>query len=228
MLEVLSTRLTTRLALAIFAALAAGTSIVTAQVDDPFADLMARGREAQATMSRLAASFVETSVSPLLVEPIVATGRVTATYRPLHVVMEYATPEPRTLTLDETTLVVSSRDRSEPEELDIATTMARVQKYFVDATPDDLRRSFDVTLDRDPDVAGGSDHLSMVPKRRQITEGLSRLDLWIDPVRLLLVRMRMEFPAGDMKTFEFSDLEVTAGPSPSSILPQSRPRDGDR
>jgi hypothetical protein len=50
----------------------------------------------------------------------------------------------------------------------------------------------------------------MLPKRKQIREGLDRLQLWIDRQRLLLVRMQMDFAGGDRKTFDFRDIVTTA------------------
>jgi hypothetical protein len=189
--------------------LVTAAGLADGQARDPLDELFARGRAAQAAMSQLTASFTEQSVSPLLVDPIVSTGTVSARRQPLHVVMQYAGPEPRTVTLDQKTLVVTWPDRPEREVVNIAAIQARVERYFVDATAGELRRSFDITLASDPDVRGGTERLTMVPKRRQITEGLSRLDLWIDPRRLLLVQMRMEFPGGDTKVFDFSEFDVT-------------------
>jgi outer membrane lipoprotein-sorting protein len=40
----------------------------------------------------------------------------------------------------------------------------------------------------------------MRPKRKQIKQGLERLDLWIDRESSMLVQMRMFFPSGDEKT----------------------------
>jgi hypothetical protein len=205
-----------RLTLVVSVALAAGVAAQSEQAVDPLEDLFIRGRAAQESMSHLSATFTETSISPLLVDPLIATGRVTATNQPLHVVMEYSTPEIRTVTLDQTWLVVEWPGRSEREEVNIAQIQSRVQKYFTDASLRDLRRSFDITYAPAPEAGEGTARLTMVPKRRQITAGLSRLELWIEPVRLLLVRMQMEFPSGDVKRFDFRDFRVT-GPSQSSV-----------
>ena len=47
----------------------------------------------------------------------------------------------------------------------------------------------------------------MRPKRKQIKEGLERLELWIDRESLLLVQMRMTFPGGDRKTIRLDDVD---------------------
>ena len=63
--------------------------------------LVARGRAALRAIRVLRAEFRETTVSKLLRDPIVATGRLVAT-APAQVVMEYVTPERKTLSVDAT------------------------------------------------------------------------------------------------------------------------------
>ena len=52
--------------------------------------------------------------------------------------------------------------------------------------------------------------LTMTPKRKQIREGLSGLELWLDQTSLLLAAMRMTFPNGDTKLMVLED--VVANP----------------
>jgi hypothetical protein len=57
----------------------------------------------------------------------------------------------------------------------------------------------------------------MVPKRKQIREGLSRLELWLDQRSLLLSAMRMTFPNGDTKLMILADV-VANPPLDSSVF----------
>ena len=189
---------------------------------DPIADLFARGRAAQASMRSLSASFTETTVSSLLLKPVIAKGTVTAAVSPLRVVMKYTSPEPRIVWMDERTLVVSTPGRKALEEIGIADVQRRVQKYFADASLPDLRSSFDLTLSADAALPG-TDLLEMTPKRRQIKEGLQRLRLWIDRERLLMVRMHLDFPGGDSKRLDFSEMQVNV---PIDDQTFARPRGG--
>jgi len=168
--------------------------------------LVARGRAALRAIRVLRAEFRETTVSKLLRDPIVATGHLVAT-APAQVVMEYVTPERKTLSVDATRLVVTWPARSERQELNIASTQKRVQKYFTDASAADLRQSFEMQLVTDPGLPG-ADSLIMRPTRKQIQAGLARLQLWIDRTRLVLVRMKLDFPNGDSKTLEFDAIQV--------------------
>jgi outer membrane lipoprotein-sorting protein len=189
---------------------------------DPLEDLFARGRAAQTAMRSLSASFTETTVSSLLVKPVVAKGTVIAAVNPLRVVMRYTSPEPRTVWIDDRTLAMSSPGRKALEEIGIADTQRRVQKYFASASLGDLRATFDLSLSAESAVPG-IDVLEMVPKRRQIKEGLQRLRLWIDRERLLMVRMHMDFPGGDSKRVDFADVKINV---PIDDQTFARPRAG--
>jgi hypothetical protein len=176
--------------------------------------LITRGRAALRAIRVMNADFRETTVSKLLRDPIVASGHLVAT-APAQVVMEYAAPERKTLSVDTTKLVVTWPARSERQELNIASTQKRVQKYFSDASAADLRQSFEMELLADPGVPG-ADSLVMRPTRKQIQTGLARLQLWIDRTRLVLVKMKMDFPNGDSKTLEFDAIQIepaSAGPA---------------
>ena len=50
--------------------------------------------------------------------------------------------------------------------------------------------------------------MTFTPKRRQMQEGVSRVDLWIDKTSLLLHALKMEYPGGDSRLMEFSDVRI--------------------
>jgi outer membrane lipoprotein-sorting protein len=194
------------------AALAVGLALLPAAAAgqrpaDPLADLFARGRAVQKTMRSLRASFRETTVSSLLVDPLTSTGTVIAAVDPIRLVMQYAPPDGRTIWIDEKWLVLKSPSRPALEQIDIAATQRRIQKYFTDASLDDLKSSFDMALRDDP--ARATTHLlEMTPKRSQIKQGLERLRLSIDRETLLMVRLEMTFPGGDSTTIDLANIEV--------------------
>jgi outer membrane lipoprotein-sorting protein len=189
------------------ACLIAGATIASAQkAVDPLDALFARGKAMQKEMTSIAASFTETTVSTLLKDPIVARGTVIAAM-PLRVLMRYHTPEVKYILLDEKTMVLATPARHERQEINIADVQKRVQKYFVDASPNDLRASFTITLAPDP-PGGALDLMDMAPTRKQIKEGLSRLRLWIDRDRLVMTKMRLDMPSGDTRTIELSDIKT--------------------
>ena len=82
-----------------------------------------------------------------------------------------------------------------------------MQGLFEDPDASDLRKEFDIEL-RDRSTRPGAHEVGMVPKRRQISETLSRLDLWVDSSTALMRAMRMTFANGDTKLMEFEDVET--------------------
>jgi outer membrane lipoprotein-sorting protein len=64
---------------------------------------------------------------------------------------------------------------------------------------------FEITDEPDAEMRG-ADRVEMRPKRKQIKEGLERLELWIDRETLLLVQMQMTFPGGDRKMIRLDEV----------------------
>jgi outer membrane lipoprotein-sorting protein len=184
---------------------------------DLFAEIFQRGSVKQRAMKSIRATFTETTVSTLLVKPILARGSVIAA-PPSLVRMTYTEPEAKTITMDGRSLVVVWPARSERQQIDIRETRQRIDKYFTNASVDELRRMFDITAA--PDSAMRRvDRVTMIPKRKQIKQGLQQLELWIDRERELLVQMRLSFPGGDQKTIALEDIVVDVPVSDDTFRP---------
>ena len=171
-----------------------------------FDQLFARTMAKRESITSIRARFTETTTSSLLTKPIVAHGTVVAA-PPARVLMTYTDPERRSVAIDAKALVVFWPDRGQRERIDISQTLKRIDRYFTRATIDDLRSMFDITAAPDPVVAN-SDRVEMRPRRKQIKEGIERLDLWIDHETLLLVQMEIGFAGGDRKTIRLEDTTV--------------------
>jgi len=175
---------------------------------DVFDELYTRGKQANDAMKTLTARFTETTTSSLLTKPMIARGRV-AVERPSRVVLRYTEPDVRVVLIDGSRMTMSWPSRSLKQTTDIGTAQARVQKYFVNGTADDLRGQF-IIEDHGTTDKPGTYYVTMVPKRKQIKENLARLDLWIDRTSLLLDTMKMTFTNGDTKTLAFEDVTPNA------------------
>jgi outer membrane lipoprotein-sorting protein len=171
---------------------------------DLFDELYQRGLAKQRTLKSVRASFTETTVSTLLVKPIVARGTVIAA-PPARVRMTYVEPEAKTITMDGRLLVVAWPARGERQQIDIRDMKERIDKYFTSASPDELRKLFEVTAEPDASLRN-ADRVTMIPKRKQIKQGMERLDLWIDRQLEQMVQMRLSFPGGDQKTIVLHDI----------------------
>jgi outer membrane lipoprotein-sorting protein len=186
---------------------AAATSGPAGAVRDLFDDLYQRGQKQNGDLRTFTASFSETTTSTLLTRPLLARGSV-AVERPSRVALRYSEPDERVVIIDGNTLTIAWPSRGVRQTRDIGAAQKRVQKYFVDSSPSELRSHFDIAARERPDRGGYA--VTLVPKRKQIREGLTRLELQINPETLLLDGMEMTFPNGDTKRMTFSGVTPNA------------------
>ena len=173
---------------------------------DLFDDIYARGKPLETTLKTLTARFSETSQSPLLARPLIARGAI-AVVRPSRVAMHYTVPDSRTVIIDGGKLRVVWPSHAIDRTTPIGAMEKRIQQYFVATSPQSLRSHFDI----DARVATDRSNawfLTMQPRRKQIREGLSQLELWIQQDSVMLVAMRMIFSSGDSKLLEFEDVRI--------------------
>ena len=172
--------------------------------DDLFTQIYTRGDVKKKTMRSLKGTFTETTSSTLLTRPIVAHGTVLAA-APSRVLMTYTDPERKILAMDGKTLTILYSDRGERQQVNITDIQKRIDHYFTNASVDELRSMFDIVARPDA-VLRRADVIDMKPKRKQIQQGLERLEIWIDRETDLLTQMRFSFPGGDQKTVTLEDL----------------------
>jgi outer membrane lipoprotein-sorting protein len=182
------------------------TASQPAPTHDLFDDLFVRTTAKRESIRSIRATFVETTTSSLLQKPLVANGTVVAA-PPGLVSMTYRAPDRHTVTIDGQSLAIEWPDRREQQVIDIANTQKRIEQYFAHASIAQLRSMFDISAAPDATVAG-TIRVDMRPKRKQVREGLERLELWIDRDQLLLSQLRMTFPGGDQKTIRLEDVTV--------------------
>jgi outer membrane lipoprotein-sorting protein len=203
----LRARLGTTLATTLGAVLiAAAVPVRAGPPADLFDEIYRRGQPIEQSLKTIRARFTETTTSTLLVKPLVAEGTLLAV-RPHDILLSYTAPERRLVRIDATTLRFLWPDRQLRESKDIRESQARVQKYFVDKTPDQLRSHFTITAAEDR-ARPGTWHVVMVPKRKQIKQGVTKIELWLAQKTSLLETMTLTFAGGDTKTMAFSQVEV--------------------
>ncbi len=160
------------------------------------------------------------TTSSLLERPLRASGTVSVE-RPARVALHYTAPDERWIVIDGNRMTFVWPARGIRQARDIGASQRRVQKYFVDSSPGELRGHFEVAARPLPDGY----EITMVPTRKQIKEGLARLDLTIDGESLLMTAMKMAFPNGDTKTMTFTDVRPNALLDPSAFtVPPAAPR----
>ncbi len=190
---------------------------VDAASRDLFDELYARGQKQNAGLKTLTASFTESSTAALLAKPLIERGTVYVE-RPGRVALRYTDPDARVVIIDGGRLTVSWPSAKIQNVKDIGAAQRRVQKYFIDSSADELRGHFTVSAQAAEDRPG-TYLITMVPKRKQIQEGMTKLELWLDRTSLLLAAMRMTFPSGDTKTMAFADIKPNAPIDPEVFKP---------
>ena len=186
---------------------AAPTSSAGRQPADLFTEIYNRSLLKQKTVHSIRARFTETTTSSLLAKPLVAHGTVVAVNPGARVLMTYTDPELKTLTMDGKQLVIGWPARHERQQVNIADVQKRIDQYFTNASIKDLRSMFDVTAAPAPGNPR-LDQIDMRPKRKQIQQGLERLELWVDRDANMLTQMRLTFPGGDQKTIALEDVTL--------------------
>jgi outer membrane lipoprotein-sorting protein len=177
-----------------------------APTPDLFDQIYEKSRGVEASIRTVTARFTETTTTALLTRPLVSHG-VLAVVRPDRIVLRYTNPEPHIVLIDGAQMTFSWRSRNIIERSDIGAARKRIDKYFVDKSPTELRRTFRITTSIAIDPAN-SWHITMQPTRSQISQGVSRLHLWIDRTSLLLGAIRIDFPNGDSKLMVFENVQV--------------------
>jgi outer membrane lipoprotein-sorting protein len=120
------------------------------------------------------------------------------------VAMRYADTD-RVLLIDGDRMTTLWPSRKIEQSRNIRDARRRLQGYFDDASASELRRVFDILL-RDTSTRPGTHEVEMRPKRRQISEALTALELWVDDRSALMRAMRLTFANGDTKLMEFENV----------------------
>ncbi len=187
------------------ALLLAIAAVTTAQAPPgSFDESYRRAQQANAALKTLTGRFTETTTSALLTRPLMAHGTL-AVQRPSRVILRYTDPEPRVVLIDGDRMTLVWPSRQLRQESDIRRAQSRVQRYFVGGSAEELRREFDIEQ-RAVSERPGTTEVRLRPKRKQIREALTILDLWVNPSTALLAAMRMTFANGDTKTMVFADV----------------------
>lgn len=181
----------------------------TAPPGDLFDEIYRQGQAFERSLKTITARFTETSTSRLLKQPLVASGML-AVERPSKIALHYREPEARTILIDGGTMRMEWPSRGLSQRKDVGAAMGRIQKYFVGASPKELRSHFEIAAEVD---AENPQHwlVRMTPTRRQIRDAITRIDLRVAQATSMLTWMQITFPNGDTKTMTFEDVVRNRG-----------------
>jgi outer membrane lipoprotein-sorting protein len=190
---------------------------VTAGSQDYFDLLHRRIAAAEAQRKSVRARFMETTTSSLLAKPVIRHGTLIAS-KPDRIVITYAPPEPKTIVMKGAQLFVirpNVPEKDRVETIDIAEIMKKVDHYFTNASPDQLRRAFTIRAFPDPGAPGGS-QIDLAPKRKHIKQGLEHLQIWVSPDDML-AQLQMTFAGGDTEIFKLEGVELNVAIPPGAF-----------
>ena len=209
----------------VLAALQPGLALAQTSAPDPktrLDDLFARIESEQRQLKTLSARFEQRQEGPLLLEPEVATGQFY--YRaPDQMSWQYESPERTLIVLRGTEILTWYQDQGYAERLDggrQAKRLWRALGAIYLGTPQalaDLRRYFHlhVTFAEALEPL----HFALEPRDSTIARRVQAVDIWLDPEKLLPVRLRQAAPDGSATEFQFEDLQPNAEIDPERFEP---------
>jgi outer membrane lipoprotein-sorting protein len=194
-----------------------GSTSPGTSTDASFDELYRRGYQTASGVKTLTARFTETTTSSLLTRPVVARGTL-AVQRPSRVALRFSDPDQRVIVIDGDRMTTVWPSQNVHQVSNVASSQNRIQKYLATDSAEELRRQFTIEF-RDGGERPGNYEITLIPKRGQIRDTLTRLDLWVERTSFLLSAIRMTFATGDTKTMAFEDvgLNVTLAPGTFSV-----------
>jgi len=169
--------------------------------------LVERMRLEQESLSTLEAAFVQRKESLLLLEPGEAEG-VFYYAAPDKVRWEYADPTSISLLITGDHMATWYRDLQQVEEVEVGRHSQRVLEYLgAGSSLATLIDYFEVRLTL-PDDRAKPLYLDLQPKYERVARRLKKMDIWVDPVTFLPVRLRYVEADGDVTDYEFSNFQI--------------------
>jgi outer membrane lipoprotein-sorting protein len=196
-------------------------AIAASAAPDLFDELHARIAAAEAKRQTVRARFVETTTSSLLLKPMVSEGTLVGE-KPARMVIEYGPPERKTILMDGKRVFVTRGGQKTVEQVDVSEIMKTVNKYFTNADPGQLRRAFTIRAFLDPGVPGCY-QLDLLPRRKQIKQGLERLQIWVSRDIYMLSQMTITFAGGDTTVVKLDHVELNVPIPPHTFDPPVPP-----
>ncbi len=171
--------------------------------------LVERMRYEQEQLTTLEASFVQHKTSELLLEPEVARG-VFSYAAPDRVRWEYREPNPISMLIDGDRMTTWYRDIDQVEEVEIGRHSQRVLEYLgAGSSLSRLLEYFDVRLTL-PDDRSRPIRLDLDPRFERVARRISAMEIWVDPVTFLPIKLRYDEADGDVTEYEFSNYAINA------------------
>jgi outer membrane lipoprotein-sorting protein len=169
-------------------------------------EVLAAFDEAQSSVRTLSARFVQTTVNPLLKDPMRAEGKFFMT-KPDAIRWEYATPEVMSFVIahDRYTGYYPARKRAEKK--DVQRYSQKIFRYFgLGQLSSDLRKAYEIRLD--PPETDAVRVLVLTPKKHRAKKRVEEVRFWLDATSYLPVKVEYTGSDGSSRVVEFVDMQV--------------------
>jgi len=168
--------------------------------------VLARFDEAQQSITTLSVSFDETSVNPLLKEPVVSQGRLYLT-KPDSIRWEYDSPEEMRFVIFDDIYTGYFPAQKRAEKRNIQRFSRQLFRFFgLGQTSDELEKSYSISLG-DSDGRDGY-MLVLKPKKRRARKRVEQVRFLLDPEKFLPVRVEYRSKDGSGREIEFTDIQI--------------------
>jgi outer membrane lipoprotein-sorting protein len=175
--------------------------------EDRLGVLVERIRIESSQRESMEADFTQLKTSAMLQEPLESVG--VFTYQaPDRARWEYRSPEAITLVIRGDEMITWYRDLGQAERIGVGRVSQRVLDYLsASSSIGTLLEYFAVYL-HTPSDSDAPYRLELKPRYKRIEKRLKLLELWIEPERYLLVRMRYVEADDDVTEYRFENFRV--------------------
>lgn len=174
---------------------------------DRLSVLVERIRVESAQRSSMEADFTQLKTSALLQEPLESVG-VFSFQSPDRARWEYVEPDPITLVIHGEEMLTWYRDLERAERIGVGRVSQRVLEYLsASSSIGTLLEYFTVYMYTPADPSEPY-RLELKPRYKRIKKRLKLLELWIEPVRYLPVRMRYVEADDDVTEYRFENFRI--------------------
>ncbi len=169
--------------------------------------LIARVKIEQGRVTTMQATFEQHKQSTLLLEPETARG-LFYYQAPESVRWEYRSPNPIVMVIDGQQLTTFYPDLKRAERLAVDRLSEQIFKYLgAGGSLETLTKYFWLTA-RFPKERGGAYQIELKPRYQRVARRLAGIEMTIDGVSFLPMRLRYAEPSGDTTEYRFADVRV--------------------
>lgn len=128
--------------------------------------------------------------------------------------LDLTSPAPKKIIYKDEKVSIYDQKIDQVTERDVSKNKAEVEAFLslgFGASGDDLKKSYDVTLDGWETIEGvKTAKLALVPKNENTRRTYNRILLWIDPDRDVLLQQQFFEPSGDYRITRYSKMKLNS------------------